>query len=76
LRWVSLVKKANPNAIIEVFELDLDEYQPGLLFAEKVKQEVKEMDILLNNEGTVLLRYEKSNIGHERVMQGEQLAIS
>lgn len=67
------VKKANPSAIIEVFELDLDDYQSGLRFIQKVKEEVKELDILLNNGGMVVLKYEKSKTGHERLMQGKKL---
>lgn len=67
------VKKANPSAIIEVFELDLDDYQSGVRFIQKVKEEVKELDILLNNGGMVVLKYEKSKTGHERLMQGKKL---
>lgn len=71
LRAHPTVKKANPNAFIEVFELDLDDYQSGLCFSNRVKVEVKELDILLNNGGQVVLGYEKSKSGHERSMQGE-----
>jgi retinol dehydrogenase-14 len=70
-----IVKKVNPNAVIEVFELDLEDYQSGLRFAEKVKKEVEELDILLNNGGMVVLRYEKSKAGHEMVMQGKDVPL-
>ena len=73
LRADPFVKEANPSAKIEVFELDLDDYQSGLRFARKVKEEVQELDILLNNGGMVMLKYEKSKTGHERMMQGEIL---
>ncbi|KAL7946393.1 hypothetical protein V8C42DRAFT_344242 [Trichoderma barbatum] len=63
------VKSSNPNALIEVFELDLDDYQSGLRFSNKVKDEVKELDILLNNGGQVVMGYEKSKSNHERNMQ-------
>lgn len=66
------VKEANPNAIIDVFQLDLDDYQSGVQFVDKVKREVKELDILLNNGGAKLVEYQESKSGHERVMQGEQ----
>lgn len=65
------VKEANPDAAIEAFELDLDDYESGQRFCSKVKSEVKELDILVNNAGVVLVRYEKSTSGHERVFQGE-----
>lgn len=71
LRADPAVAKANPDAVIEVFELDLDDYKSGLHFAQKVKNEVSELDIILNNGGLTLLRYEKSKSGHERSMQGK-----
>lgn len=64
------VKESNPDALVEVFELDLDDYESGLRFSQKVKNEVKELDILLNNGGQVVLGYEKSKSNHERNMQG------
>ncbi|RDL30001.1 Uncharacterized protein BP5553_10628 [Venustampulla echinocandica] len=67
------VKKANPHATIQAFELDLDDYESGLLFAEKVKTEVKELDVLLCNGGVNLMDYQKSKSGHERVMQALEL---
>lgn len=72
LRSDPAVKKSNPDASIEVFELDLDDYQSGLRFSNKVKNEVKELDILLNNGGQVVLGYEKSKSNHERNMQGKE----
>lgn len=63
------VQKTNASALVEAFELDLDDYQSGLRFANKVKQDVKELDILLNNGGVVLMGYQKSKSGHERTMQ-------
>lgn len=69
------VKKANPDAVIDVFQLDLDDYQSGLDFANKVKQEVKELDILLNNGGVNVMKYQQSKSGHERVMQGKSLRL-
>lgn len=44
--------------------------QSGVRFAQRVKQEVKELDILLNNAGMNVMEYQKSKSGHERVMQG------
>lgn len=72
LRADPTVKTSNPNALIEVFELDLDDYQSGLRFSNRVKDEVKELDILLNNGAQYVLDYEKSKSKHERNMQGER----
>lgn len=72
LRADPTVKTSNPDALVEVFELDLDDYQSGLRFVKKVKDEVKELDILLNNGGQVFLGYEKSKSNHERNMQGKR----
>lgn len=69
LKADAAVQKANPDASIEAFPLDLDDYQSGLQFAQKVKSEVKELDILLNNGGVNIMNYQKSKAGHERVMQ-------
>jgi len=70
LRADPAVSNTNPKAVIEVFELDLDDYQSGLRFSQRVKDEVSELDILLNNGGVGLIKYEKSKSGHERDMQG------
>jgi len=69
LRADPQIAKTNAAAIIEAFELDLDDYQSGLRFANKVKSEVKELDILLNNGGIAVLRYQKGKSGHEQTMQ-------
>lgn len=67
------MKKVNPDATIQAFELDLDNYESGLAFAKRVKAEVKELDILLCNGGVNIMNYQKSKSGHERVMQGTNL---
>jgi NAD(P)-dependent dehydrogenase (short-subunit alcohol dehydrogenase family) len=71
LRADPLIKSVNADAVIQVFELDLDDYQSGIRFTQKVKAEVNELDILLNNGGIATISYEKSKSGHERSMQGE-----
>jgi len=70
LRADPQVKTSNPTAVIEAFELDLEDYQSGLRFAQRVKREVQELDILLNNAGIVVLSYRKTKSGHESTMQG------
>lgn len=67
----STVKSANAAAIVDVFELDLDDYESGLKFVAKVKKEVMELDILLCNGGMNIMQYKSSISGHEQVMQGD-----
>ncbi|RFU76891.1 hypothetical protein TARUN_5341 [Trichoderma arundinaceum] len=76
LRADPTVKQSNPDALIEVFELDLNDYQSGLRFSNKVKSEVKELDILLNNGGQVVMDYRMSKNNHEQNMQGSATQIS
>jgi NAD(P)-dependent dehydrogenase (short-subunit alcohol dehydrogenase family) len=64
------IKAKNPSVVLDAFELDLNSYESGLRFANRVKAEVKELDILLNNGGISLLHYQKSETGHEQTMQG------
>ena len=64
------IKDNNPSATIENWQLDLDDYGSALAFVDRVKAELKELDILLNNGGVNLMNYEASKSGHERVMQG------
>lgn len=71
LRADPTVKEANPKAVIELFELDLSDYQSGFRFADKVKKEVKELDILLNNGGQVVMKFERASSGHEKNFQGK-----
>lgn len=65
------VKASNPDAVIEAFELDLDDYQSSVRFVGRVKGEVGELDVLLCNAGMNNARFEMSRSGHERLMQGE-----
>lgn len=69
LRADPAIQAANPTAKIDVHELDLDDYQSGLRFARKITSTLSELDILLNNGGTALMRYETSRSGHERTLQ-------
>lgn len=64
------VQATNPDAKVEYFDLDLDDYESGLEFVRKVYAEVPGLDILLCNAGTNFFNYETSKSGHERLMQG------
>ncbi|KAG2418703.1 hypothetical protein HFD88_001804 [Aspergillus terreus] len=46
------VRGSNPDATLEAFILDLEDYQSAIDFVHKVKQEVAELDVLLCNAGT------------------------
>ncbi|KAF3389420.1 Short chain dehydrogenase yanD [Penicillium rolfsii] len=63
------VQATNPDARLEYFYLELDDYQSGLNLVERVFTEVPELDILLCNGGTNTFNYETSKSGHERLMQ-------
>ncbi|GLI76124.1 hypothetical protein PoHVEF18_004395 [Penicillium ochrochloron] len=63
------VQATNPDARLEYFHLDLDDYESGLDFVSKVYTEVPELDILLCNGGTNIFKYEVSKSGHERLIQ-------
>jgi NAD(P)-dependent dehydrogenase (short-subunit alcohol dehydrogenase family) len=71
LRADPVVKAVNPTAKVEAFLLDLNDYESGLQFSQRVKQEVPELDILLCNGGMNILNYQVSKSGHEEVMQGK-----
>jgi short chain dehydrogenase len=71
LRRDPTVIQSNPNAKIEVFALDVDDYKSGMKFCDQVKKEVPRLDILVCNAGVHFMRYESSISGHERVMQGQ-----
>lgn len=67
------VKSTNSTAKLEFFDLDLDDYDSGQQFVQKVKDEVPELDILLCNGGVNFFKYQTSKSGHERIMQGTSL---
>ncbi|KAL5366028.1 hypothetical protein BJX96DRAFT_169583 [Aspergillus floccosus] len=63
------VRNSNPDATIDAFILDLDDYQSTIDFVHKVKQEVPELDVVLCNAGMSIPGYQTSKSGHERHMQ-------
>lgn len=63
------VKSTNPNAVIKVMALDLDDFQSVVRFSSKVKKELDVLDVLLLNGGVNIMSYQTSASGHERVMQ-------
>lgn len=67
------IQSANATARLEFFDLDLDDYDSGQEFVQRVKNEVPELDILLCNGGVNFFNYQTSKSGHERIMQGTSL---
>lgn len=54
----------------------MDDYESGQKFCDRVKAEVQELDLLVNNAGMMDLTYRTSRNGHERTLQGNNLACS
>lgn len=50
--------------------LDLNDYWSGLRFAQTVKREVPQLDVLLCNAGINTTAFRRSSSGHESTMQG------
>jgi len=62
------VKSSNPDAEIKVMALDLDDYASVVKFANQVKTQLADLDVLLLNGGVNIMEYQLSTSGHERVM--------
>lgn len=56
----SAVKTHNPDAVIKVVQLDMDDYASVKTFASKVKAEVPALHLLLLNAGNGLLKLERN----------------
>ncbi|EED15911.1 carbonyl reductase, putative [Talaromyces stipitatus ATCC 10500] len=63
------VIKGNPNAIIDMFPLDLDDYKSVTKFCDKVKSEAPDLDVLVCNAGISQMDFKMSASGHEQIMQ-------
>lgn len=70
----SAVMTHNPNAVIKVMQLDLNDYKNVTEFVAKVKAEVPVLHLLVLNAGIVLLKLERSPTGHERTTQVNYLS--
>lgn len=63
------LNRSNPKADIKVMRLDVEDYKSVIAFADKVKEEVSQLHVLLLNAGIYSLNFELSVSGHERVTQ-------
>lgn len=70
----SEVQANNPNALITVMQLDMDDYNSVKMFAAKVKVQVPDLHRLVLNAGIALLKLERSPSGHDRSMQVNYLS--
>ncbi|WP_442794819.1 oxidoreductase [Pelobium manganitolerans] len=50
--------KLNPNALIDVFELDLASQQSIRFFAKRILEDFERIDLLINNAGVMMTPYE------------------
>lgn len=64
------VAKYNPNAIIDVLVLDLNDYKSVIKVSDEVKRDVPDLDVLVCNAGMAQMAFKMSVTGHEQVMQG------
>ncbi|KAK9369449.1 putative carbonyl reductase [Lipomyces kononenkoae] len=65
----SELRQKYPDARIDVRQLDLDDYISIRAFVQQIRDEVKELDIVVLNAGLSLMDYQTAATGHERVMQ-------
>ncbi|KAL3492158.1 NAD(P)-binding protein [Aspergillus germanicus] len=63
------IRTNNPRAVIQVIELDMDQYDSVQAFARKLREEVPVVDYLVLNAGIGLIKFERSPSGHERTNQ-------
>lgn len=68
------VKAHNPNCVVEVMQLDMDDYESVKAFAKAVKAKLPVVDLLVLNAGIGILKLERSPSGHERNMQVNYLS--
>ncbi|KAL2807792.1 putative short-chain dehydrogenase [Aspergillus granulosus] len=69
------ISHRNPTAVIKVLPLDLEDYSSVICFADKVRQETEELDVLILNAGINLGHFEKCRAtGHERFLQVNYLS--
>jgi NAD(P)-dependent dehydrogenase (short-subunit alcohol dehydrogenase family) len=64
------VAKTNPNATIDAFELELEDYDSVVRFCKRVTAEVPTLHILFNNAGVTETVFNTTKDGHEGTMQG------
>ena len=70
------ISHKNPTAVIKVLPLDLEDYSSVIRFADKVRQETEELDVLILNAGINLGHFEKCRAtGHERYLPASTIHL-
>lgn len=64
------VLQVNPDARVDVWELDMEDWSSALAFVNKAKAELQSLDVLMLSAGMTSLDYVRSKAGHERNIQG------
>lgn len=70
------VAKHNPDATIDVFDLDLDDYKSVIKFCDQVRKDAPNLDVLVCNAGMAQMAFKLSVTGHEQIMQGKCLPLT
>ncbi|KAJ5279140.1 Short-chain dehydrogenase/reductase SDR [Penicillium angulare] len=74
LRQDPVIKTNNPNAIIKVIKLDVDDNASVQTFAHELKRQISTVDYLILNAGLGRISHERSASGHERSLQVNYLS--
>jgi NAD(P)-dependent dehydrogenase (short-subunit alcohol dehydrogenase family) len=68
------VKTANPNAVVKVMKVDIEDYESVQTFAKAFRAEHSELHILMLNAGIGTLKREMTRSGHEKNVQVNYLS--
>lgn len=68
------IKKANPNAVVKVMKLEVEDYASVRSFTQKFLAEHAELHLLLLNAGIGILERDMLSSGHEKTIQVNYLS--
>lgn len=69
------IEQQVPGAMIVPMQLDVSELESVRAFGERFSEEVGEVDILINNAGTVALPLTRTSAGHELLLATNYLGV-
>jgi len=69
-----LATAQNSETIIEVWQLDLSSFKSVISFADRMKKDLKRLDILLGNAGMISAEWKTTSDGHEIGVQTNVLS--
>lgn len=67
------VRSSNPQAVIEAYEVELEDWRSIIKFCQTVTTSLNELHILVQNAGVNVADRRVSKTGHELTMQGMPL---